>query len=159
MEVKILFLDIDGVLNKQDVVSMYDDKAILSEKITLINQIVEKTKCVIVVISNWATILSFQRLCERLYEKGLIEETIFTAIGHDETPTVTDEQPVSVIKKDFFIKTFIEEHKIKSYVVIDDSLESNDIDKNHIVIPKSNQGIVEGDVFKAIDILNAKHHE
>ncbi len=149
---KIIFLDFDGVLNKHDVTSVNDDRAILPECIAEINHILGSTFAQIVIISNWAQIFTLEQLSDRLYKKGLLENSILDSIKVKELNP--NGNLVNGLEKDKFIIDYINENKIENYVIIDDNLNSILLDESKIVKTDTYVGITKMDTLKAIEILN-----
>lgn len=149
---KIIFLDFDGVLNKHDVTSVNDDRAILPECIAEINHILGSTFAQIVIISNWAQIFTFEQLSDRLYKKGLLENAILDSIKVKELNS--NGNLVNGLEKDKFINDYINDNKIENYVIIDDNINSTILDETKIVKTGTFVGITKEDSQKAIKILN-----
>ncbi len=149
---KIIFLDFDGVLNKHDVTSVNDERAILPECIAEINNILGSTFAQIVIISNWAQIFTLEQLSDRLYKKGLLENSILDSIKVKELNP--NGNLVNGLEKDKFIVDYINENKIETYVIIDDNLNSTILDETKIVKTGTFVGITKDDTLNAIKILN-----
>lgn len=149
---KILFLDIDGVLNKHDAKSMYDDNALQPERISLINYVIENTQCKIFVISNWAQQLTVGRLSAMLYSKGLKPNSISGAIQSKEM--FCEGMIVIGIVKDQFVVDYIKENNITSYAVVDDDMKTEILDLSKLVQPNRSIGITKIEADKLINILN-----
>lgn len=149
---KTLFLDIDGVLNKHDAKSMYDDNALRPELIALINYVIENTQCKIFVISNWAQQLTVERLSVMLYSKGLKLNSISGAIQSKEI--LCEGMLVIGIVKDQFVADYIKENNITSYAVVDDDMKTEILDLSKLVRPNRSIGITKIEADKLINILN-----
>ncbi len=149
---KIIFLDIDGVLNKHDITSINDDRALLIDHISIVNRILASTFAQIVIISNWAQILTFEQLKERLYNKGLLQNSIVDSIKVKELKA--ENTIVIGIEKDKFILNYLKENNIENYVIIDDNINSLILDNSKIVKTQTCAGITTIDSEIAINILN-----
>lgn len=148
---KILFLDIDGVLNKHDASGIYDPKSTLPECLGLINQIIITTNCSIVIISNWAQTLGLERLQTLFTERGLMSNSIIAAI---EPVPLDDSGMVMGIEKDRYIKEYITKNNITCYAIADDNLNSDILDLNKMVKPNTFTGITEKEKNIIIEILS-----
>lgn len=148
---KIIFLDIDGVLNRQDASGIYDPKSTLPECLNLINQAISETNCSIVIISNWAQTLGLQRLQSFFTERGLLPNAIMAAI---EPVPLDDTGMIMGIEKDRYIKEYISKNNIESYVIVDDNLNSDILDLNKMIKPNTFTGITEKEKNKIIEILS-----
>ena len=80
MQNKIIFLDIDGVLNDCSALSIYAENAIDANMVNNLNLVLEKTGAKIVIISNWSQVLSRDRLIELLTLKGILKNSIIDVI-------------------------------------------------------------------------------
>lgn len=148
----ILFMDIDGVLNRHNAKSKYDDLALLPEKITLVNQVLQATDCYVVIISNWAQDLDLERIVKMLYDKGFLIEYIIDSIKSSEIKMGS--VLVMGIEKDKFIRDYIITNKVDNFAVLDDNLATSIVDNDKIVSPYSFEGITEKEVDQLIKILN-----
>jgi len=154
---KVIFLDIDGVLNSR----AYDKKRDINAqtnidetRLPLVKRIVEETGAKIVLSSTW------REDCEKdpdiCREDGVYINQTFSKFGLE----IFDKTPFLGICADRSeeIKTWLEEtpHKIESFVIIDDyrfvwgSLSDNFVKTN----PNFGLGLEEEHVLKAIKILN-----
>lgn len=155
---KVVFLDIDGVLNS----TIYDRKRDWSDirsfidetRLPLVKEIVDKTGAVIVLSTTWRS--HWDRREEFCDVTGKIIIEIFGKFGlniYDKTPclglfsTRYDE-----------IKQWLEEQieEIESFVIIDDYLCGwKDLSDNFVKTdPNRAMGLESQDVEKAIAILN-----
>lgn len=155
-KLKIIFLDFDGVLNddpklsyethKKDFKLKNLSKHIHEDKISLVNNIVEKTGAKIIISSSWRLLADIDELKTLLKEKGLKGEILdVTAKGGKEH----DDRWKHIESK-------IKEYKPSSFVILDDdhiSTEKNFKNPN-FVKTQDHTGLTKADVEKAIDILN-----
>lgn len=159
MQNKIIFLDIDGVLNDHSALSIYADNAIDINMIHNLNLALEKTGAKIVIISNWSQVLNRDRLIEVLTSKGILKNSIIDVIRAKEIER--NGLILQVIEKGSFIYEYVNMNNIKNYVVVDDDLKSNLIDESKLIVPLRNPeflalslGITQTEVNKIINILN-----
>lgn len=102
---KILFLDIDGVLNSYRCIkSLQSSSFYEKQKLELVKQIIKETDCRVVLTSMR---LNFHD-CKRELEKGGLE--------------IYDCLPIPLIFKDEAINAWLEKHfNIEKYVILDDN--------------------------------------
>lgn len=151
---KVIFLDIDGVLNGNLFISKDDRAGVLIDdtRLDLIKQIVDATDAKIVLSSSWREHWgknetecddTGKKINEIFAEKGL---SIF-----DKTPKYHNDRKQEIID-------WLQVHPdILDFVVIDDGFFEEGILKNHFVLTsKLCFGIDENDVNRAISILKSK---
>ena len=139
---KILFLDIDGVLNSEKYYQKgktnlsYPLCDIDPEAVKLVNKIVEKTGCKIVLSSSWR--INGLEECNNIFEKvGL--------------PKIYDITPIHLVRgcRGEEIQEWLDTHKIESYVIVDDD---NDMLPNQIFVQTNDyEGLTKE---KADEIIN-----
>lgn len=159
---KVIFLDIDGVLNcATSKSSCIDDdgrviKGIDSDKVKRLAKIVEATGAQIVLSSDWKDGWSkyytspkpshAKYLDNHLYKKGKL--------------TIKDKTPITY-KGTWFrgeeIITYLKTHRdIENYVILDDTFYDDFANKEieeHLVLTNREVGLTDGDVKNAIKIL------
>ena len=169
---KYIFLDIDGVLNSEhtlDQTSEHDASIISDQYLKNLKHIVEETDAKLVLSSSW-----------RVYFNGDIKNpnNIFAMILlaslnkhnlklHDMTPFIKGQFSN---ERGLEIKTYIDQHNITDYVVIDDEKFSDF--KKHLDISKfvqttfgdetttiETEGLNKKVAKKAIEILNKGTHK
>ena len=149
---KVIFLDVDGVLNCSTTESNSPNGFIGVDDILLNNlkTVLDKTDAKIVLSSSWKTLnendSDYLYLIEKLESIGadIVGKTV------DATGTFNRGAGIETYLLDF-------EDDISEFVVLDDELFdflSKDILKGHIVIPKDYVGLTEENMNKAIEILN-----
>ena len=148
---KILFLDVDGVLNNEET----ENKTpigyigIMDSKVKLLSQIIENTGTKVVISSDWRLCYNeekedYQYLIDKLQKCGI---QIF-----DKTPDLMWQ------RRGLEIETWLNKHEdVESWVVLDD-IYFNDFGRKqfngHLVITDGYYGLQQTDVDKAIRILN-----
>lgn len=137
--IKILFLDIDGVMNSSEDGFTHD---ITTEKISLLKQIVEKTDCKIVLSSSWRNVKRFRLEFEKQMSENDIE--IFS-----QTPYLPAKCREDEIMK--YLDTYRECHMPFKYAVLDD----DDLNIGNFVRTNYNYGLQQSHVDNVIKILNA----
>ena len=158
---KIIFLDIDGVLNSAEYMSFKqeewnsgdDSKMIDENSVSLLNKIVQETGAKVVISSSWRLHFTIEKLREILCSKGFIGEII------DKTPTINpliDEIEVhGNIPRGLEIQKWLRSkpHNIESFVILDDNSDMVHLSK-FLVKTTWEHGMLEQHVLKAIEILN-----
>ena len=149
---KIIFLDIDGVLNNESTQAVTPSGyvGVDNSKVKLLKRIVDKTGAQIVLSSDWRLdpdSLEYRYLRQKLKYKGRL--SIF-----DHTPNINWE------RRGLEISKWLESHQVDSFVILDDIefqdfLKIPDI-KNHFIHTDYYHGLTDEDVEKAISILNKK---
>jgi len=145
---KLMFLDIDGVLNNRE--SIGKGVHLLPEKSLLIDEICEKTDAYIIISSSWRYSHSQETLQTMLWISGMDRNKILGS-----TPRSEDGRRGREIKE--CLDDFASEHHIESFVIIDD--EISDMlpeQKKHIVHTSMKDGITREGVDWAIKILGGK---
>lgn len=163
---KIIFLDIDGVLNTRDWHSRMTKDTLKDEfgyafdpaAVANLARIIEETDAVIVISSSW----KFFGVA-KLREMWKIRNLPGTIL--DITPnTVSDKMLLNANLEDMElgvcrgneIKEWLSKHKgeVSNYVIIDDFDDLLPEQMSHAVITNTLIGISESDAEKAITILN-----
>ena len=161
---KYIFLDIDGVLNSQHTFGNKISDSLSDQYLENLKTIVEKTDANLVLSSSW-----------RVYFDGYTKEPrhifaiyLVTALAehnlklHDMTPFIKGQFSN---ERGLEIKTYIDQHKITDYVIIDDE-EFSDF-KTHLNMSRfiqtnfgnktttiETEGLNKKIAEKAIEILN-----
>jgi hypothetical protein len=159
--VKIIFLDIDGVLNQKK--SYADGKAydIDRDKVGIIKGIADTTNAVIVLSSGWKFwfddgLMPTEKHSLRLYhilcEFGL---KLFGKTPDFSTEEIRLNKAFSRVKAQE-IFAWLHEHKdVESYVVIDDHDLMDEAIQPHLIRTDANNGITEYDAQRAVEILKS----
>lgn len=154
---KILFLDIDGVLNSRE----YDRRRNWNEqtdidetRLPLVKEIIDKTGAKIVLISTWRNHWDRdESLCD---EDGMYINRLFSKYGLAIFDKTQDLGLLSKRKDE--VKTWLAEHKsdIESFVILDDyRFGWDDLSDFYIhTNPNYGLGLEDEHVEKAITLLN-----
>lgn len=158
---KVIFLDVDGVLNDQMFLHLYTNTEIDEARVARLAEIIKATDAVIVLSSSWRVLSEeldktdmwvYDQLVNALYKYNL---TIY-----DCTPVINMNRPLE-------IKTWLDDHKgqIDSFVSLDDDFSEEDYAKYGIAdylvkttfYGNSNSlgGLQEEHIQRAINILNS----
>lgn len=137
MKMKVIFLDIDGVLNTNS------DREISSDKLKLLSELVSKTGADVVLSSSWRygwNQLKLNQPGTRIYRlKQLLKNNgivIKDIIGLDLTKSIQ-------------IKNYLNTNMISNYIVLDDE----PIDIANLVKTNGNIGLTQSDCQKAFQLL------
>lgn len=151
---KIIFLDIDGVLNGNLFVPKDDKFGVLIDntRLDLIKQIIDATDAKIVLSSSWKE--HWGKADTECDDTGRVINRIFAEKGlsiFDKTTKYHNDRKQEIVG-------WLQVHPdVSDFVVIDDGFFEEGILKNHFVLTsKLRFGIDENDVNKAISILNGK---
>lgn len=161
---KIIFLDIDGVLNSELWNQKHKaeiDRGILvdTEKIRLLSKLIKTTGAKVVLHSGWRFWFYKTFLPVRKESKILIELLNKNNIAFfDFTPDLTTEEirkskKFSIVKPDEILLWLKSHTDVSSWIVIDDLDLNNEIISKHQIIPDSKTGLTIFDLKKAIKLL------
>ena len=146
--IKVLFLDIDGVINRFKFKTDGGLDNTLDEGcIEQLRRIVEETRCSIVISSSW-------KVSNSLLD--VLEEELFPKLPRGCVIGCTPTK-IPQVHREIEIQEYLDRnHNIENYVIIDDydfELKSF-LDGGHCVITDALKGLTEKDADKAIEILN-----
>lgn len=153
---KVIFLDIDGVLNSDEYFDKIDglniegiESQVDIEKIKLLKRAVDETGAKVVLSSSWRYTRNAQYLKQLLLEHGIL----------------VDSTPFMKNKRGKEIKRWLEEHKdTEDFVILDDEIfDSYDEELMKKLVKVSNgngrvfgEGLQNKDVEEIIEILGRK---
>lgn len=139
---KIIFLDIDGVLNNCQAISVFHESSTKSLCIEILNFIIQETGSKVIIISSWKDNFDFQNTIKpMLYKRGIMPESI---IGCTEKDVV----------KELGIMKYLAENSVDNFVIVDDALECADSDLvARYVQTNTHTGLVPEDIDKIINVL------
>ena len=175
---KVLFLDIDGVLNssnwfeysiyciKNDMynrvlnfveinderikykLNMIDDRAIAN-----LNRIVEETGCKVVLSSSWRS----SRESDNTFTEYILKLKGFRYELYGVTPRIWTKEFGTQRGEEIqlWINEESKKNEIESFVILDDDSDILPEQMSNFIHIDSNIGLIDKDVFKAIEILNS----
>ncbi len=145
---KVVFLDIDGVLNSVDWMiksaGTFDNNQIDPDTVVRLNQITDTTGAKIVVSSVWRVLPTFDQLQRMLKAYGITAEVI------DATPENVASGEGS---RELEILAWLSSNEVDQFLIIDD--EGMDKLKAHHVKTDTQSGLLDLHVPHAIAILGA----
>jgi hypothetical protein len=154
---KVIFLDIDGVVNCYDTKERAPSKVIGVEQrlITYIKEIVDATGAELVLSSTWRKDWAFNLMDGKdwfyLRDEFAKQDLQFL----DYTPSRRDSWRGEEIKE--WLEST--EYDVESYVIIDDEMfDIWDLHEGHMVQTSDMTGIKPGAVKMAIEILSKQHN-
>ncbi|MBD5520021.1 MAG: hypothetical protein HDR03_02135 [Lachnospiraceae bacterium] len=164
---KVLFLDIDGVLNSNSDNDSHQREInygtlIDEEKIKLLAHLVKETNSKIILHSGWRMWFDSDLKPLRLEAKKLIELLEKEGLNIDGlTPDLTTEEirqtkKFSLVKADEILLWLKSHNEVTEWVVLDDLDLHNAQIKQHQVKPDQTIGLTLEDVENAIKILEKK---
>ena len=174
---KVLFLDIDGVLNSENwfayriycvknnmvnilmnfvntddrnikhKLTMLDDRAIAN-----LNRIIEETGCKVVLSSSWRSSIE----SENIFTHNLLKLKVFKYEFYDVTPRLwfSDFSIRRGEEIKFWLDKESEKHEIESFVILDDDSDMLPEQMNNFIHVDGQVGLTDRDVLAAIEILN-----
>lgn len=174
---KVLFLDIDGVLNSENwfayriycvknnmvnilmnfvdtddrnikhKLTMLDDRAIAN-----LNRIIEETGCKVVLSSSWRSSIE----SENIFTQDLLKLKGFKYEFYDVTPRLwfSDFSIRRGEEIKFWLDKESEKHEIESFVILDDDSDMLPEQMNNFIHVDGQVGLTDRDVLTAIEILN-----
>ena len=174
---KVLFLDIDGVLNSENwfayriycvknnmvnilmnfvdtddrnikhKLTMLDDRAIAN-----LNRIIEETGCKVVLSSSWRSSIE----SENIFTQNLLKLKGFKYEFYDVTPRLwfSDFSIRRGEEIKFWLDKESEKHEIESFVILDDDSDMLPEQMNNFIHIDGQVGLTDRDVLTAIEILN-----
>ena len=174
---KVLFLDIDGVLNSENwfayriycvknnmvnilmnfvdtddrnikhKLTMLDDRAIAN-----LNRIIEETGCKVVLSSSWRSSIE----SENIFTQNLLKLKGFKYEFYDVTPRLwfSDFSIRRGEEIKFWLDKESEKHEIESFVILDDDSDMLPEQMSNFIHVDGQVGLTDRDVLTAIEILN-----
>ena len=134
---RVIFLDIDGVLNTNP------DREISSDKLKLLSELVSKTGAEVVLSSSWR---NWWNNPKTNIPGSFITKWKKQFLDNNISITLTTELECP---KNLSIEKFIIQHDVKRYVVLDDE----PIDISNLVKTDAEQGLTQSDCLKAYQLL------
>lgn len=159
---KVIFLDVDGVLNDQMWLRLFMDTEIDKTKVARLAEIVKATGAVIVLSSSWRVLPDELDDMDKWVWRQLVDAL------HEYDMSIYDRTPVIGMDRPLEIKTWLDQHagQVEAFVSLDDDFRKEDYAKYGIedCLVKTSfygvEGVLGGlqdkHVKDAINILNSK---
>jgi hypothetical protein len=157
---KVIFLDIDGVLNSEKFLKNNHGEAIDRINVSILKNVIDKTGAVVVMSSAWRLWFDDNMMPREGYSQNLHD--ILSEFGiklFGKTPDFsTDEirinKTFSHVKAKEIIAWLNENQSVDKYAVIDDLDLRNEEVNAHLVRTNGQVGITEKDAMRVIDIIS-----
>ena len=160
---KVIFLDVDGVLNSEDDLMVYREKnninhcilyaEVEDRPLKLLKEIVDKTSAKIVISSSW-------RIgCERNGRESIFGNKLFTKLElklkeygmdiYDITPSLTK------LQRGDEIKAWMSENPVENFIILDDDSDMCEyVDTDNFIHTTYKHGLTVELKDRAIEILS-----
>jgi hypothetical protein len=157
---KVLFLDIDGVLNSQEFLRNNKSEPIDRKNVTVLKNVIDKTGAVIVMSSAWRLWFDenmmpiegdSQYLYDILSEFGI---RIFAKTPDFSTEEIRVKKTFSHVKAKEILAWLNENYNIDKYAVIDDLDLINEEVNAHLIRINGQVGITEEDAIRVINMVS-----
>lgn len=149
---KVVFLDIDGVLNSEDYVYSCREYGIAIDptRMVLLKQIIDKTNAKIVLSTSWRE--HWEKTPNECGKIGLQINSIFSQYNLE----ILDKTPNLRTRREQEIWYWLNKHpQVKNFIVLDDMFLCAEFLDGHFIKTSNHfDGLDEADVEKAIGILN-----
>lgn len=159
---KVLFLDVDGVLNSnRRRLEIGSGEYLDEEKVKLLSAIVRQTGAAVVLHSGWR--FWFNEALEPVRREAVNLSSLLAKYGvriYDKTPDFSNE-PIRKAKKFSLVKadeilSWLENHSgVENYIVLDDLDLHNERLARRQIQTDSADGLTKGDVSRAVQMLNS----
>lgn len=158
---KILFLDIDGVLNYDDFRYRFGPSTLCYANVLCLYQIMCQTNCQIVISSTWRighSLDSFKKSFG-LYLDSLPDGiSLPSYILQQILDSIVDLVPDGMVGRVDDIKTWLDANKTDSYIILDDDdyYSGDDSLRDKVVIVDGSVGLGIDDATQAISVFNGQ---
>jgi hypothetical protein len=157
---KVIFLDIDGVLNSEEFLKNNKNEMIDRNNVNILKSIISKTEAVIVVSSGWRLWFDDNMMpkdgeSQCLYDilcQAKIK--LFGKTPDFSTEEIRTKKTFSHVKAKEIIAWLSEHDEANKYVVLDDLDLKNEEINSHLVRTNAQVGITEEDAKLVIDMIS-----
>ena len=157
---KVIFLDIDGVLNSEEFLKNNPNEQIDRKNVEVLKTVIDKTNAAIVMSSGWKLWFDDNMMPKEGYSQYLYDILCeFNIRIVDKTPDFsTDEiranKTFSHVKAKEIIAWLNEHRSVEKYAILDDlDLENEEINE-HLIRTNSHVGITEADGLSIIEKIS-----
>jgi hypothetical protein len=157
---KVIFLDIDGVLNSEEFLKNNQSEMIDRNNVSILKSVIDKTGAVIVMSSGWRLWFDDNMMPRDGYSQCLHDILYeFDIKLFDKTPDFSTEEirtkkTFSKVKAKEIIAWLSDHETVDKYVVLDDLNLQNEEINSHLVRTNAQVGITEDDAKRVIDMIN-----
>ena len=158
---KLLFLDVDGVLNSQATWEAMvaghgchksGDEAVCPELMARVNRLIEVSGAQVVICSSWR-FNSVTRTAELFKKRGLVGRVIGCTPRLENYKNGMYQGRVRGDEIQAWLDSYITPRRpVEAFVIIDDNDEMSTV-KGHLVLTDADVGITDADVERALQIL------
>lgn len=142
---KVLFLDIDGVLNSKKTLGVMGVH-LSSDMVIKLNKIVKATDCDIVISSSWRSLFDLPTFQAMFFNQGMTR-------AHK----LMDKTKSFAGPRGDEIQEYLDTHDYECYCILDDETDMLEHQKPFFVRTDWDKGLTEDDVTKVIKILGQSH--
>jgi hypothetical protein len=148
---KVIFLDIDGVLNSERFLKNNQDETIDRNNVSILKNVIDKTGSVIVMSSAWRLWFDDNMMPKERYSQYLydilceFDIKLFGKTPDFSTEEIRIKKTFSYVKAKEIIAWFDDHEVVDKYVVIDDLDLKNDEINVHLIRTNVQVGITEED--------------
>jgi hypothetical protein len=157
---KVVFLDVDGVLNSEDDLMVFREKnnihhCILYDEVEerplqLLKQLIERTDAKIVLSSSWRTAWVTDSGWYYLKEKLETALQSVSLVIYDRTPKLYNKE------RGDEIRLWLAHHpEVDTFVILDDDSDMCEFIETNLVQTTYKHGLLQEHIDKAIEILNS----
>jgi len=157
---KVIFLDIDGVLNSKEFLKYNQNEMIDKNNVIILKSIIDKSGAVIVMSSGWRLWFDDNMMPEDGYSQHLYDILcefnikLFGKTPDFSTEEIRTKRTFSHVKVKEIIAWLSEHENCHKYVVLDDLNLKNEEINSHLVRTNAQVGITEDDAKRVIDMIN-----
>lgn len=146
---KVIFLDIDGVLNTPPLAALREDAALCPERVARLEELCARTGAVLVLSSTWRRLYGLSDIRGWLVEKGLSRGRLI-----DRTPVLPGRY------RGEEIAAWLESvgPRVKTFVILDDDADMADLG-DRLVQTTTQDGLQDAHVERAAELLGAVSRE
>jgi hypothetical protein len=157
---KVIFLDIDGVLNSEEFLKRNQNEMIDRKNVNILKNVIDKTGAVIVMSSGWRLWFDDNMMPKDGYSQCLYDILCeFNIKLFDKTPDFSTEEirtkkTFSHVKSKEIIACLSEHENVDKYVVLDDLDLKNEEINSHLVRTNAQVGITEDDAKSVLVMIS-----
>lgn len=157
---KVIFLDIDGVLNSQNFLQNNKTEPIDRRNVSVLKNVIDKTGAVIVMSSAWRLWFDDNMMPTKGYSQCLYDILsefgikLFAKTPDFSTEEIRAKKTFSHVKAKEILAWLSENQRIDKYAVIDDLDLINEEVNAHLVRTNGQVGITEEDAVRVIKMIS-----